>query len=172
VLVIHNYTKVSGVVLQVVVVDAQIQPACAAHSDRSAIVADEEVIFRVADVADKRRRPGSMSNRDRQDYFEAGAKSDGTQSRARPNGEENSPNNPGRPMPNPRAALIGATRRTRKHYFLSATIAERSECASAGRLYWANTTTNLQDNTDTFRVIVITNTSALNTAAFKKTTPW
>src|SRR5206468_4180055 len=54
-LVIHNHPKVSGVVLQVVVVDTQIQPACAAHSDRSAIVTDEEIIFRVADAADKRR---------------------------------------------------------------------------------------------------------------------
>ena len=54
-LVIHNYAEITGVVLQVIVVDAEKQAAGTADPDRSAIVAGIKVIAGVSDTANERR---------------------------------------------------------------------------------------------------------------------
>src|SRR5262249_22767447 len=67
--VIHRYAKASAVVLEVIVVHAQIQPSRRSHPDGAVIVADEEVIVGIANPADQRRRrparnrPGVVARR-------------------------------------------------------------------------------------------------------------
>ena len=88
-------------------------------------------------------------------YFEAGGEIRwGPKRRAGPNGEENSPNNPSRPMPNrPGASLIGRVGDSKDYFFVGE---DRGaiRMRSAGRLYLGINDDNLQDNTGYFRVIV------------------
>ena len=88
-------------------------------------------------------------------YFEASGEIRwGPNRRAGPGGENNSPNNPARPMPNrPGAALIGRIETTNDYFFVGndrGAIRTRS----SGRLFLGINDDNLQDNTGYFRVIV------------------
>ena len=78
----------------------------------------------------------------------------GPNRRAGPNGEQNSPNNPARPMPNrPGAALIGRVGTSNDYFFVGE---DRSaiRVRSSGRLFLGINDDYLQDNTGYFRVIV------------------
>ena len=88
-------------------------------------------------------------------YFEAGGEIRwGPNRRARPNGEENSPNNPSRPMPNrPGGSLIGHVGDS-KDYFFVGDDRGAIRMRSAGRLFLGINDDYLQDNTGYFRVIV------------------
>jgi hypothetical protein len=88
-------------------------------------------------------------------YFEAtGEIRWGPNRRAGPNGEQNSPNNPARPMPNrPGAALIGRVG-TSSDYFFVGDDRGAIRVRSAGRLFVGINDDYLQDNTGYFRVIV------------------
>ena len=78
----------------------------------------------------------------------------GPNRRAGPNGEENSPNNPARPMPNrPGAALIGRVG-TSNDYFFVGDDRGAIRVRSSGRLFLGINDDYLQDNTGYFRVIV------------------
>jgi hypothetical protein len=88
-------------------------------------------------------------------YFEAqGEIRWGGNRRARPAGEQNSPNNPARPMPNrPGASLIGRVGDTNDYFFVgSDTGAIRVR--ENGRLFLGINDDVLQDNTGYFTVIV------------------
>ena len=52
---IHNHAEITGVVLQVIVIDAEKQAAGTTDPDGAAIVADKKVIARGPDTADERR---------------------------------------------------------------------------------------------------------------------
>jgi len=74
--------------------------------------------------------------------------------RAGPNGENNSPNNPARPMPNrPGAALIGRVGDSKDYFFIGD---DRGpiRLRSSGRLYLGINDDNLSDNTGYFTVII------------------
>ncbi len=78
----------------------------------------------------------------------------GANRRAGPNGEENSPNNPSRPMPNRAgASLIGRVGDS-KDYFFVGDDRGAIRMRSAGRLYLGINDDYLQDNNGYFRVIV------------------
>ena len=78
----------------------------------------------------------------------------GPNRRAGSNGEENSPNNPARPMPNrPGAALIGRVG-TSNDYFFVGDDRGAIRVRSSGRLFLGINDDYLQDNTGYFRVIV------------------
>src|SRR5258705_3592762 len=55
VLVVNGDPEYAAIVLQVVVVDAEIQPTAAADSNGPFILSDEEVLGRFADASDQRR---------------------------------------------------------------------------------------------------------------------
>ncbi len=88
-------------------------------------------------------------------YFEAmGEIRWGPSRRAGPNGENNSPNNPARPMPNrPGAALIGRIGNSTDYFFVGE---DRGaiRVRSTGRLFLGINDDYLQDNTGYFRVVV------------------
>ncbi|HYR43565.1 MAG TPA: hypothetical protein VER98_11115 [Terriglobia bacterium] len=88
-------------------------------------------------------------------YFEArGEIRWGPNRRAGPNGEDNSRNNPARPMPNrPGASLIGRAGDSMDYFFIGE---DRSaiRLRSSGRLYLGINDDNLADNTGYFTVIV------------------
>jgi hypothetical protein len=88
-------------------------------------------------------------------YFEASGEIRwGPNRRARPNGEQNSPNNPARPMPNrPGASLIGRTGDGNDYFFIGD---DRSgaRVRSPGRLFLGINDDVLQDNTGYFTVVV------------------
>lgn len=88
-------------------------------------------------------------------YFEASGEIRwGPNRRARPAGEQNSPNNPARPMPNrPGAALIGRVGDSNDYFFVGD---DRGavRVRSSGRLFLGINDDNLQDNTGYFTVIV------------------
>ncbi len=78
----------------------------------------------------------------------------GPNRRAGPNGEQNSPYNPARPMPNrPGAALIGRIGNSSDYFFVGD---DRGaiRVRSSGRLFLGINDDYLQDNTGYFRVIV------------------
>ncbi len=88
-------------------------------------------------------------------YFEAGGEIHwGANRRAGPGGEQNSPNNPQRPMPNrPGAALIGRIGDSKDYFFIGdETGAFRTR--SSGRLFLGINDDYLQDNSGYFRVVV------------------
>lgn len=88
-------------------------------------------------------------------YFEArGEIRWGPNRRAGPNGEENSRNNPARPMPNrPGASLIGRVGDSRDYFFIGD---DRGaiRLRSSGRLFLGINDDNLGDNTGYFTVVV------------------
>ncbi len=88
-------------------------------------------------------------------YFEASGEIRwGPNRRASPGGEENSPNNPSRPMPNrPGASLIGRVGPSQDYFYVGD---DRGaiRMRSSGRLFVGINDDNLQDNTGYFRVIV------------------
>jgi hypothetical protein len=88
-------------------------------------------------------------------YFEASGEIRwGPNRRARPGGEENSPNNPARPMPNrPGASLIGRVGDSKDYFFIGD---DRGaiRMRSSGRLFLGVNDDNLSDNTGYFTVIV------------------
>ena len=88
-------------------------------------------------------------------YFEAAGEIRwGPNRRAGPNGEENSPNNQNRPIPNrPGASLIGRIGDSRDYFFIG-NDREPIRMRSAGRLYLSINDDYLQDNTGYFRVVV------------------
>ena len=88
-------------------------------------------------------------------YFEArGEIRWGPNRRAGPNGEQNSPNNPARPMPNrPGASLIGRVG-TSTDYFFVGDDRGAIRVRSSGRLFLGINDDYLQDNTGYFRVVV------------------
>ena len=78
----------------------------------------------------------------------------GPNRRAGPNGEQNSPNNPARPMPNrPGAALIGRVG-TSSDYFYAGDDRGPIRVRNSGRLFLGINDDNLEDNTGYFRVIL------------------
>ncbi|HYR89995.1 MAG TPA: hypothetical protein VE422_38345 [Terriglobia bacterium] len=78
----------------------------------------------------------------------------GPNRRAGPSGEPNSPNNPGRPIPNrPGAALIGRVGNS-TDYFYAGDDRGAIRVRSSGRLFLGINDDNLEDNTGYFRVIV------------------
>jgi hypothetical protein len=88
-------------------------------------------------------------------YFESvGEIRWGPNRRAGPGGEQNSPNNAARPIPNrPGASLIGRVSDANDYFFVgndSGAIRMRS----SGRLFLGINDDNLEDNTGYFRVIV------------------
>ena len=88
-------------------------------------------------------------------YFEAAGEIRwGPNRRALPAGEQNSPNNPARPMPNrPGAALIGRVGNSQDYFYVGD---DRGaiRIRGSGRLYLGVNDDNFQDNTGYFRVIV------------------
>jgi hypothetical protein len=88
-------------------------------------------------------------------YFEASGEIRwGPNRRARPSGEENSPNNPARPMPNrPGASLIGRVGDS-KDYFFIGDDRDAIRMRTRGRLFLGINDDNLADNTGYFTVIV------------------
>jgi hypothetical protein len=88
-------------------------------------------------------------------YFEASGEIVwGPNRRAKPAGEENSPNNPARPIPNrPGAALIGRVGNS-KDYFYVGDDRGAVRMRSSGRLFLGINDDYLQDNSGYFRVIV------------------
>ena len=88
-------------------------------------------------------------------YFESrGEIRWGPNRRAGPNGEENSPNNPARPMPNrPGASLIGRVGDSRDYFFIGSDQGG-IRLRSSRRLYLGINDDNLSDNTGYFTVIV------------------
>jgi hypothetical protein len=72
-----------------------------------------------------------------------------------PAGEQNSPTNPNRPIPNrPAGALIGRVGANSTDYFFVGTNRGPFRMRSAGRLFLGVNDDNLQDNSGAFRVIV------------------
>jgi len=72
-----------------------------------------------------------------------------------PAGENNSPSNPGRPMPNrPAAALIGKIGSNSTDYFFIGGESGPIRVRSSGRLYLGINDDVLTDNTGNFRVVV------------------
>ena len=88
-------------------------------------------------------------------YFEAvGEIRWGPNRRASPAGEQNSPNNPARPMPNrPGASLIGRVGESQDMFFIG-TDHDAIRMRSSGRLYLGINDDNLADNTGYFTVVV------------------
>jgi len=88
-------------------------------------------------------------------YFEArGEIRWGPDRRAGPNGENNSPNNPARPMPNrPGASLIGRVGDSKDYFFIGDDHGP-IRLRSSGRLYLGINDDNLSDNTGYFTVII------------------
>lgn len=88
-------------------------------------------------------------------YFEAvGEVRWGRDRRDGPAGENNSPSNPNRPMPNrPAAALIGRIGESADHFFIGAETGP-IRVRGGGRLYLGVNDDFLQDNTGNFRVVV------------------
>ena len=88
-------------------------------------------------------------------YFESSGEIRwGPSRRAGPSGEQNSPNNPSRPMPNrPGASLIGRVGDSRDYFFIGE---DRGaiRVRNGGRLYLGINDDNLADNTGYFTVIV------------------
>jgi hypothetical protein len=74
--------------------------------------------------------------------------------RATPNGENNSPNNPARPMPNRPGASLIARVGDSKDYFFIGNDRGPIRIRSSGRLFLGINDDNLQDNTGYFTVIV------------------
>jgi hypothetical protein len=89
-------------------------------------------------------------------YFEAtGNVRWGRDRRDGPAGENNSPANPNRPMPNrPAAALIGKVGNTSTDYFFIGAEQGAIRARSSGRLYLGINDDFLSDNSGNFRVIV------------------
>ena len=89
-------------------------------------------------------------------YFEAtGQVRWGRDRRDGPEGEHNSPNNPGRPMPSrPGAALIGKVGLNSSDLFYIGDEKGAIRVRSAGRLYLGINDEYLQDNSGNFRVTV------------------
>jgi len=89
-------------------------------------------------------------------YFEAtGDVRWGPGRRDGPGGEQNSPNNPYRPMPNrPAAAMIGRVGSNSSDYFFIGDDRGPIRMRNSGRLFLGINDDNLQDNSGTFRVIV------------------
>jgi len=89
-------------------------------------------------------------------YFEArGEIRWGRDKKAGPEGEHNSPSNPGRPIPNrPAASLIGKVGNENNDYFFVGTDTGPVRMRSGGRLYLGINDDILQDNTGFFTVIV------------------
>jgi hypothetical protein len=89
-------------------------------------------------------------------YFEAqGQVRWGRDRRDGPAGERNSPNNPGRPIPNRNAAaLIGKIGNTSNDYFFIGDETGPVRMRSAGRLYLGINDEVLTDNSGNFRVVV------------------
>ena len=72
-----------------------------------------------------------------------------------PAGEQNSPTNPNRPIPNrPAGALIGRVGASSTDYFFIGTNRGPFRMRSAGRLFLGVNDDNLQDNSGAFRVVV------------------
>jgi hypothetical protein len=89
-------------------------------------------------------------------YFEAsGNVRWGRDRRDGPAGEDNSPSNPNRPLPNrPAAALIGKVGNTSADYFFIGAEQGAIRVRSSGRLYLGINDDYLPDNSGNFRVIV------------------
>jgi hypothetical protein len=88
-------------------------------------------------------------------YFEASGEIRwGPNRRASPSGEQNSPNNAARPMPNrPGASLIGRIGNSNEYFFIGSD-REAIRVRNSGRLFLGINDDNLQDNTGYFTVIV------------------
>jgi hypothetical protein len=89
-------------------------------------------------------------------YFEAnGEVRWGPSRRDGPAGEQNSPNNPARPIPNrPAAALIGRVGANSQDYFFIGANNGPIQMRSSGRLFLTVNDDFLQDNSGAFRVVV------------------
>ena len=89
-------------------------------------------------------------------YFEAtGQVRWGRDRRDGPDGEHNSPANPGRPIPNrPAAALIGKIGNDSRDYFLIGNEQGPIRVRSSGRLYLGINDDFINDNSGNFRVVV------------------
>jgi hypothetical protein len=89
-------------------------------------------------------------------YFEAtGQVRWGRDRRDGPEGEHNSPTNPGRPIPNrPGAALIGKVGNDSRDFFFIGNEQGPVRMRSSGRLYLGINDEYLQDNSGNFRVVV------------------
>lgn len=89
-------------------------------------------------------------------YFEAtGNVRWGRDRRDGPSGENNSPSNPNRPMPNrPAAALIGKVGNTSTDYFFIGDEQGAIRVRASGRLYLGVNDDFLADNSGNFRVVV------------------
>jgi hypothetical protein len=89
-------------------------------------------------------------------YFQAsGEVRWGRDRRDGPEGEDNSPVNPGRPMPNrPAASLIGRVGQSSSDYFFIGGEAGPIRLRSSGRLSLCINDEYLQDNSGSFRVVV------------------
>jgi hypothetical protein len=89
-------------------------------------------------------------------YFEAiGQVRWGRDRRDGPEGERNSPSNPGRPIPNrPAAALIGKVGNTSTDYFFIGAEQGAIRIRSNGRLYLGINDDYINDNTGNFKVTV------------------
>ena len=89
-------------------------------------------------------------------YFEAtGEVRWGRDRRDGPEGERNSPSNPGRPMPNrPAAALIGKIGNQSNDFFIIGAEQGPIRVRSSGRLFLGVNDDFLPDNTGNFRVVV------------------
>ena len=88
-------------------------------------------------------------------YFEASGEIRwGPNRRASPRGEQNSPNNAARPMPNrPGASLIGRIGNSTEFFFIGDD-REAIRVRNSGRLFLGINDDNLQDNTGYFTVLV------------------
>jgi len=88
-------------------------------------------------------------------YFEASGEIRwGPNRRANPRGEQNSPNNAARPMPNrPGASLIGRIGNSTEFFFIGDD-REAIRVRNSGRLFLGINDDNLQDNTGYFTVLV------------------
>jgi hypothetical protein len=89
-------------------------------------------------------------------YFEAtGNVRWGRDRRDGPEGEDNSPSNPNRPLPNrPAAALIGKVGNTSQDYFFIGAEQGAIRVRSSGRLYLGINDDFLSDNSGNFRVTI------------------